>query len=81
MLSITESAGIKAEVDEEPSPVIIFIARDHNYTNKNFSKVKVGDKIKAQDDRIQLNDKYISIIAELIEDKAAKCKKKLKIKE
>ena len=37
--SITESAGIKAEVDEEPSPVIIFIARDHNYTNKNFSKL------------------------------------------
>ena len=83
--SITESAGIKAEVDEEPSPVIIFIARDHHYTNKLFSKVKVGDKIKARviGQRYELNDKYISIIAELIEDKAEKYgkkKPKLKIK-
>lgn len=80
--SITDSAGIKAEVDEEPSPVIIFIARDHNYTNKNFAKVKAGDKIKVRviGQRYELNDKYISIIAELIEDKAEKYGKKPKLK-
>ena len=84
--SITESAGIKAEVDEEPSPVIIFIARDHNYTNNKFAKVKVGDKIVARviGQRYELNDKYISIIAELREDKAEKYgtkKPKLTIKD
>ena len=50
-----------------------------------FSKVKVGDKIKARviGQRFELNDTYISIIAELIEDKAEKYgkkKPKLKIK-
>jgi DNA-directed RNA polymerase subunit E'/Rpb7 len=87
--TITDSAGIKAEVDEDPSPVVIFVARDHHYTNKLFSKVNVGDKIKVRviGQRYELNDKYISIIAELIEDKAEKYgkrknnKPKLKIKQ
>lgn len=84
--NITESAGIKAETEDDPSPVIIYIARDHNFNNKDFSKVKVGDKIKVRviGQRFELNDKYISVIAELIEDKAAKYgnkKKKLVIKE
>ena len=84
--NITESAGIKAETEDDPSPVIIYIARDHNFNNKDFSKVKVGDKIKVRviGQRFELNDKYISVIAELIEDKAAKYgnkKKKLVIKD
>lgn len=93
--TITESAGIRAEVEEEPSPVVIFLARDHHYTNKSFSKVKVGDKIKARviGQRFELNDKYVSVIAELVDDKGeqkryntsksltAKRKPKLVIKE
>jgi DNA-directed RNA polymerase subunit E'/Rpb7 len=84
--NITESAGIKAETEDDPSPIIIYIARDHNFNNKNFSKVNVGDKIKVRviGQRFELNDKYISVIAELIEDKAAKYgnkKKKLVIKD
>jgi len=69
--TITESAGIRAEVDEEPSPVVIFLARDHHHTNKAFSSVKVGDKIKARvlGQRFELNDKYVSVIAELVEGK------------
>ena len=48
--------------------------------------MKVGDKIKVRviGQRFELNDKYISVIAELIEDKAAKYgnkKKKLVIKD
>lgn len=83
--NITESAGIKAETEDDYSPVIIYIARDHNYSNKDFNNVKVGDKIKVRviGQRFELNDKYISVIAELIEDKAAKygkAKKKLVIK-
>jgi DNA-directed RNA polymerase subunit E'/Rpb7 len=84
--NITESAGIKAETEDDPSPIIIYIARDHNFNNKNFSKVNVGDKIKVRviGQRFELNDKYISVIAELIEDKAVKYgnkKKKLVIKD
>ena len=75
--SITESAGIRAEVDEEPSPVIIFLARDHHYNNKTFGNIKVGDRIKARvlGQRFELNDKYVSIIAELVEDKGEQFRK------
>ena len=72
--NITETAGIKAEVDDTPSPVIIYIARDHHYNNKSFGDVKVGDNIKVRviGQRFELNDKYISVIAELIEEKNEK---------
>lgn len=80
-------AGIRAETDEEPSPVIIFIARDHHNTSKYFANVKQNDSIKVRviGQRYELNDKYISIIAELLEtneDKIKKMKKpRLVIKE
>tara|TARA_Y100000389_G_C17435882_1_gene505464 strand:- start:1171 stop:1794 length:624 start_codon:yes stop_codon:yes gene_type:complete len=69
--NITETAGIRAEVDDTPSPMIIYIARDHHYNNKSFGDVKVGDNIKVRviGQRFELNDKYISVIAELIEEK------------
>ena len=64
-------AGIRAEVNEMPSPVVIFIARDHNYASALFAQVKENDEIKVRviGQRFELNDKYISIIAELIETK------------
>lgn len=69
-------AGIRAETDEEPSPVIIFIARDHHNTSKYFANVKQNDSIKVRviGQRYELNDKYISIIAELLESKEDKIK-------
>lgn len=62
-------AGIKAEIDESPSPLIIFISRDHHYNIDYFSKVKEDEKIlvKIIGQRFELNDNYISIIAELLE--------------
>lgn len=82
--NITETAGIKAQSEDDPSPVIIYVARDHNFDNKDYSRVKVGDTIMTRviGQRFELNDPYISIIAELIEDKQAKYgKKKLKIQD
>ena len=75
-------AGIRAEIDESPSPVVIFIARDHHYTSEYFSTVAEGDKIKIRviGQRFELNDKYISIIAELLEPKDIKQKIKKKQK-
>jgi DNA-directed RNA polymerase subunit E'/Rpb7 len=61
-------AGIRAEVSNEVKvPLIIFVARDHYYNDENFSKVNVGDNIsvKVIGNRFELNDTYVSVIAEL----------------
>tara|TARA_Y100000741_G_scaffold290599_1_gene230701 strand:+ start:1636 stop:2151 length:516 start_codon:yes stop_codon:yes gene_type:complete len=60
-------AGIRAEIDEDPSPVIIFIARDHHNNNQTFIKANEGDTINVSviGQRYELNDKYISIIGEI----------------
>ena len=62
-------AGIRAEVKEIPSPVVIFIARDHNYSSPLFSQVKENDNITIRviGQRFELNDTYISIIAEIVD--------------
>ena len=67
-------AGIRAEMKETPSPVVIFIARDHNYASPLFSQVKEDDEIKIRviGQRFELNDKYISVIAELVESQKYK---------
>ena len=75
-------AGIRAETDEVPSPMVIFIARDHHHTSPYFSTIKVDENIKVKiiGQRFELNDKYISVIAELLEPKQDKIKKKKKPK-
>ena len=71
-------AGIRAELrteGDEPSPIVVFVARDHHYDNKYFATVKEEDEINVRviGQRYELNDTYVSIIAELLEpkDKAA----------
>ena len=61
-------AGIRAETNEDPSPVVIFIARDHHYKSDYFSSVKENDtiQVKVIGQRYELNDKYVSVIAELL---------------
>lgn len=61
-------AGIRAEIDESPSPVVIFLARDH-HSSAYFSNVKVNEKINVRviGQCFELNDKYVSIIAEIME--------------
>jgi DNA-directed RNA polymerase subunit E'/Rpb7 len=61
-------AGIRAETSEDPSPVVIFIARDHHYKSDYFSTVKENDtiQVKVIGQRYELNDKYVSVIAELL---------------
>jgi DNA-directed RNA polymerase subunit E'/Rpb7 len=70
-------AGIRAETRELPSPVVIFVARDHHNTTPYFSEVKENDDItvKVIGQRYELNDKYISIIAELLPPKGEGIKK------
>jgi len=62
-------AGIKAESsDNTPSPVVVFIARDHSYSNSLFAELKEGDKFVARviGQRFELNDPNISIIADVV---------------
>jgi hypothetical protein len=63
-------AGIRAESVEDdgnPSPFILYIARDHSFTSDAFNSMKVGQEFVAKviDQRFELYDNYISIIAEL----------------
>ena len=77
-------AGIRAQTNDEPSPVIIFLAKEHHKNIKSFTSLKQEDniQIKVIGQRYELNDKYISIIGELVEKKRSKkfSKKKIIIK-
>lgn len=71
-------AGIRAVINEDVSPVVIYITRDHHYNNKYFSTVEEGDEITAKviGQRYELNDEQVSIIGEIVEPKSDKYKKK-----
>ena len=60
-------AGIRAEMNENPTSMIVFISRDHHIDNDLFSSVKVDDTINVKiiGKRFELNDKFISILGEL----------------
>jgi len=65
-------AGIRAEsASDVPSPIIVFISRDHHYNMADFGSVKEDDKITVRviGQRFELNDKFISVIGELIKEK------------
>ena len=62
-------AGIRAEsADETPSPFVLFIARDHFYSSDYFNSIEENEKIVVRviAQRFELNDKYVSVIAELV---------------
>lgn len=63
-------AGIRAESAEDdgnPSPFVLFVARDHSFTSDVFNTMQIGQEFIAKviDKRFELNDTYISIIAEI----------------
>lgn len=68
-------AGIRAELNgyqniDETCPMVIFIARDHNFENSYFTNLNINDNIKVQiiGSRFVLNDLFISCIAKLIDN-------------
>jgi DNA-directed RNA polymerase subunit E'/Rpb7 len=67
-------AGIHAEVvtDNNVVPLTVFIARDHNYMNRDFDKIKENSKIQVKilGIRYELNDPYICAIGMLVESDA-----------
>ena len=68
----TVKAGIRAESSTDvPSPFVVFVAKDHHYNMQQFNDIQVGDIISVRviGQRFELNDKYVSIIAELVTPK------------
>ena len=68
-------AGIRAEsANDIPTPVVVFIAKDHHYNISYFNEVKEGDKINVRviGQRFELNDKYVSVIGELVKPSVEK---------
>ena len=67
-------AGIHAEVvtDDNVVPLTVFIARDHNYMNRDFDKIKENSKIQVKilGIRYELNDPYICAIGMLVDTEA-----------
>jgi len=64
--SITK-IGIKAELNNEYSPFIVFLIRDHHYSVEEFSKIKENDiiSVKIIGQRFELNDNKIHVIGQL----------------
>lgn len=69
VVSITR-AGIQAEVklDDGNVPLVIYVARDHNYSSELYEEIQEGHKIIARirGIRYELNDPSISAIATLV---------------
>ena len=62
-------AGIRAESStDNPSPIVVFVARDHNFNHPMFINIQEEDvfTVRVIGQRFELNDKYVSIIGELI---------------
>lgn len=64
-------AGIRAVLNEELTPVTVFISRDHHYDNEYFATLKEEDiiSVKVIGTRYELNDSSISVIANLQKEK------------
>lgn len=62
-------AGIRAMLKLDSSkPLMIFLARDHHIDNERYHIIEAGHEIVARiiGQRFELNDAWISIIAELV---------------
>jgi DNA-directed RNA polymerase subunit E'/Rpb7 len=69
---VITKAGIKASIpDTDPSPIVIFISRDHFHSDDYFRNVKDGESIVVRviGQRFELNDPFISVIGELVKSR------------
>jgi len=64
--SVTK-AGLKCRLNENETPFVIFIVRDHHYLNSDFSSIKEGDLVSAKllGQRYEIHDQVISVVATL----------------
>lgn len=62
-------AGIRAVLRTSPSPIVVFIARDHHNTSTDFNAVSPGDdvRVKILGQRFELGDRQVSAIATMVD--------------
>lgn len=60
-------AGVRCAALVTPSPVVIFIARDHHAQNEAFQSITPGDELVVEvlGQRFELGDEYVAVIARL----------------
>jgi len=61
-------AGIRGEIaNEDPSPIVCFVSRDHHINSPQFTAVKEGEKFICRiiGQKFELNDKYVSVLGEI----------------
>jgi len=75
-------AGIRATINEEISPIVAYVSRDHHYNNNYFNTIKENDDIVVRviGQRYELNDPQVSLIGEIVEPKEDKVKKNTTMK-
>lgn len=64
-------AGIHASsATEVPSPILVFLAKDHHFASHQYNDIQLGDTITVRviGQRFELNDKALSIIGELVKE-------------
>jgi len=65
-------AGLHCDVIDSDGniPIVVYVIREHNVTNKRFHMIKEGDVILVNvvGTRFELNDPHVSVIASLEED-------------
>ena len=61
-------AGIRATTKETPSPVVVFVARDHHSDSNVFEDSSVGDiiTVKVAGQRYELRDTSISVVGTVV---------------
>lgn len=67
VINVTK-AGIRAELTKyDPTPMVIFVARDHHYSSEVFNKTEPNTQIsvKVVGTRFEIGDRFISVIAEM----------------
>lgn len=60
-------AGVRALLSEDPSPVVVYVSRDHLMGDETLSNVEPGDIITVRviGQRYELGDKAVSVVARL----------------
>lgn len=67
-------AGIRGKSRDTLSPIDVFVARDHHVNDESFNTYQVGNEVYVEiiGHRYEINDKTISVIAELLSNKKSK---------
>jgi DNA-directed RNA polymerase subunit E'/Rpb7 len=75
-------AGIRAVINSDTSPIVVYLSRDHHYNNEYFTKLSENEEITIRviGQRYELNDPQVSVIGEFVKPKLEKYIKKVDTK-